>query len=154
MKNFKQKEISDDPKSRNFVTPQISEYMVTNLITFTPDTKISIVIDSLLKNRITGAPVLNKEGEVVGLIDDKDCLNVLMSGAYHNHPVSMDTVSDYMSSVMKSISVNSDLLDAANIFTHTPFKRLIVLDDDGMLVGQISRRDVLRAIKELKVTTW
>ena len=154
MKNFKQKEITADTKNRNFVTPPVSDYMERDLITFTPSTKISVVIDSLLKNRITGAPVLNEKGAVVGLIDDKDCLNVLMSGAYNNHPVSMDTVQDYMSSVMKSISVDADLLEAASVFTHTPFKRLIVLDDNGKLVGQISRRDVLRAIKELKVTTW
>ncbi|GLR19256.1 CBS domain-containing protein [Portibacter lacus] len=154
MKNFKQNVIQKDKKDLAFVAPSITKYMVRELITFNPDTRIIEAIETLLKNRITGAPVLNHSGEVVGLIDDKDCLHVLMSSAYNNHPVDRDTVSDYMSNVMKSISVDSDILDAATIFTSTPYKRLIVLDDKGKLVGQISRRDVLRAINELNHTTW
>jgi len=154
MKNFQTRTVANETKDRKLITPPISDYMTRELITFKPDTEIMVVIDSLLKNRITGAPVLNDGGEVVGLIDDKDCLHVLMSSAYNNQPVARDTVSDYMSNVMKSISVDADLLDAASVFTSTPYKRLIVVDNSGKLVGQISRRDVLRAIKELNLTTW
>ena len=154
MKNYKQKNITVDKKSRQLVTPPITDYMVSDLITFKPDTEIIKVINSLLENRITGAPVLNDAGEVVGLIDDKDCLHVLMSSAYNNLPVDRDVVSDYMSNVMKSIKDDADLLDAARIFTSTPYKRLLVLNQEGKLVGQISRRDVLRAIKDINLTTW
>lgn len=154
MKNFQTRKVANEKKDRKLVTPPIGDYMTKELITFKPDTEIMTVIESLLKNRITGAPVLNDSGEVVGLIDDKDCLHVLMSSAYNNQPVARDTVSDYMSNVMKSVSVDADLLDAATIFTSTPYKRLIVVDKKGKLVGQISRRDVLRAINELNLTTW
>lgn len=154
MKNFKQNVIQKEKKELAFQSPPVADYMTRKLITFKPETGIIEAIETLLKNRITGAPVLNTDGEVVGLIDDKDCLHVLMSSAYNNHPVDRDTVSDYMTNVMKSISVDADILDAATIFTSTPYKRLIVLDEKDRLVGQISRRDVLRAIKELNSTTW
>ncbi len=154
MKNYKQKSIDSDQKNRQLNAPPVTDYMTTNLITFTPDTEIKDVIDSLLKNRITGAPVLNNKKEVVGLIDDKDCLNVLAAGAYYNHPVGKETVSSYMSNVMKTITIHENILDVSNIFLQTPYKRLLVLDDDGKMVGQISRRDILRAIKELKTNTW
>jgi len=154
MKNFKQNVIQKEKKDLGFQSPSVQDYMTKKLITFTPETSIIEAIDTLLKNRITGAPVLNAAGEVVGLIDDKDCLHVLMSSAYNNHPVDRDTVSDYMSNVMRSISDESDILDAATVFTSTPFKRLIVQDKKGKMVGQISRRDVLRAIKEINLTTW
>ncbi len=154
MKNFKQNVIKKEKKELAFQSPPISQYMVSELITFKPETSIIKAIETLLKHRITGAPVLSDSGEVVGLIDDKDCLRVLLSSAYNNHPVERDTVSDYMSNVMKSISVDADILDAATVFTSTPYKRLIVLDKKGKLVGQISRRDVLRAIKEIDLTTW
>ena len=108
----------------------------------------------MLKNRITGAPVLNDNNEVVGMIDDKDCLNVLVSGAYYNHPVAKDTVASYMSNVMKTIPVQSDIVEVANIFLHSKYKRLLVIGDDGKLVGQISRRDILRAIKDMDANTW
>ena len=154
MKNFKQKDSDVDLKDRTLKAPPVTDYMTRKLITFTADTPISEVIDSLLKNRITGAPVLNSQREVVGLIDDKDCLNVLVGGAYYNHPVGKDTVASYMSNVMKSISEHDNIVDVANIFLETKYKRLLVMDDNGRLVGQISRRDVLRAIKDLNLTTW
>ena len=154
MKNFQQKSLGEDLKNRKLQAPNVTAYMVSKLITFKPETKISLVIDSLLKNRITGGPVLNEKNEVVGLIDDKDCLNVLVSSAYYNHPVGNDTVADYMSNVMKTISIHDDIIDVANIFLKEKYKRLLVMDDDGKLVGQISRRDILRAIKDLNTNTW
>lgn len=154
MKNYQQKAVKEDTKSRKLEAPSVTKYMTRELITFKADTKISEVIDSLLSNRITGAPVLNEKNEVIGLIDDKDCLNVLFGGAYYNHPVGHNTVESYMSNVMRSISVHDDIMDVAEIFIHTPYKRLLVMDDEGKLVGQISRRDILRAIKEMKTNTW
>lgn len=123
--------------------------MVRKLITYKPDVPVSEVIDSLLENRITGAPVLNDKNEVVGLIDDKDCLNVLVGGAYYNRPANDYTVASCMSNVMKTISIHADIIDVANTFLTTPYKRLLVMDDDGKLAGQISRRDILRAIKDM-----
>ncbi|NNF20948.1 MAG: CBS domain-containing protein [Saprospiraceae bacterium] len=98
--------------------------------------------------------MLNDQKQVVGMIDDKDCLNVLFGSAYYNYPVGSDTVASYMSSVMKFITVNDTIVGAANIFLQTTYKRLIILDDEGYLAGQISRRDILRAIKDLKKNTW
>ncbi len=154
MKNFQQRSLDHDQKDRKLKAPSVTAYMVRKLITFKPETHIKEVIDSLMENRITGAPVLNSKNEVVGLIDDKDCLNVLVGSAYYNHPVGKDTVASYMSNIMKTISVHDDIVDVANIFLSTKYKRLLVMDDDGKLVGQISRRDILRAIKELKTNTW
>ena len=154
MKNYQQKSTAEAQKNRKLSAPSVMEYMTSELITFKADTEISEVIESLLENRITGAPVLNDKREVVGLIDDKDCLNVLFGSAYYNHPVGKETVASYMSNVMKSISVHDDIVDVANIFLQTKYKRLLVMDDDGKLVGQISRRDILRAIKDLNVNTW
>ena len=154
MKNFKQKLPDSGDKDRSLKTPSVSEYMTKKLITFTTDTPINDVINTLLANRITGAPVLDNNGDVVGLIDDKDCLKVIFASAYYNHPVGKETVSDYMSNVMRSISIDSDLMDAANIFVTSPYKRLLIKDHDGKLAGMISRRDVLRAIKELNLNTW
>ena len=152
MKNFIQKPKAAE--SRSLRSAPVTQYMATQLITFTPETDIDTVINTLLDRGITGAPVLNDQKEVVGLIDDKDCLNVLVHDAYHNQPGPQNTVSAYMSNVMRTISVDTDIVEAANIFLRTPYKRLLVLDHNGKLVGQVSRRDILRAIRELKSTTW
>ncbi|HLF63079.1 MAG TPA: CBS domain-containing protein [Saprospiraceae bacterium] len=152
MKNFIQK--PKPPESRSLKGAPISDYMVTNLITFRPDTEIDTVINTFLEKGITGAPVLNENKEIVGLIDDKDCLSIIVQDAYHNQPGGKATVDVYMTNVMRTISVDADVIDAATIFLRTPYKRLLVIDHNGKLVGQVSRRDILRAIKDMKATTW
>ena len=156
MKNFQQKTTEAGPKDRTLKAPSVTQYMVSarDLITFRADTPISEVIDGLLNNRITGAPILNGAGEVVGLIDDKDCLNMLVRAAYYNQPSAGDTASTYMSNVMKSITEDNSILDAANLFLTTPYKRLLITDSSGKLVGQISRRDILTAIRDMNMNTW
>jgi CBS domain-containing protein len=150
MKNYKQKTVESNTHKRDFTPPAISEYMVprSKLITFQPDTKIFNAIRTLLKHDITGAPVLTESGELVGLIDDKDCLNVLIDAAYYNKPVQGFTVEDYTSNVMKTISEKANIVEAAHEFSRTIYKRLLIVDDSGRLVGQISRRDVLQAIND------
>jgi CBS domain-containing protein len=151
MKNFQQKSVENFQEDRKLKPPPVTDYMVRNLITFKLDTPISEVIAALLKHKITGVPVLNDKGDVVGVIDDKDCLNVLVGGFYYNRPVNDHTVASYMSNVMKTITIHANILDVANIFLTTPYKRLLVMDDNGKLAGQISRQDVLRAIQDLKI---
>jgi len=53
-----------------------------------------------------------------------------------------------------TVSIESDILDVANLFLQTGVKRFPVVDDKGRLVGQVSRRDVLTAMKEANITTW
>ena len=76
MKNYKQKTVDSEAKVAPQDPPSVTKYMTRKLITFSPDTQIKEVVESLLSNRITGAPVLDDKGRVVGLIDDKDCLKV------------------------------------------------------------------------------
>ena len=116
MKNFQNKLVNKDVKQTLNQPPLVEEYMTRDLITFKKDTDINVVIKSLLDNRISGAPVLDDNGQVVGLIDDKDCLNILFGNVYNRLPTTTDTVSNYMSNVMKSISVNQTILDVASVF--------------------------------------
>lgn len=150
MKNYQNKSVETAPARTNFKTAQVTEYMrpVKELITFNLNTEIMEVVDTLLERRITGAPVLNERKELVGLIDDKDCLQVLFDSTYHNQPINNNNVAHFMTNVMKTISANADIYEVADTFLNTKYKRLLVVDDDGKLVGQISRRDILRAIHD------
>jgi len=132
----------------------VTKYMTTDLVTFYPDTEIIKVIDGMLEHRFSGAPVLNEKKELIGLISEKDCLKVLIDSAYHNLPISKQTVEKYMTPDPITVSIESDILDVANLFLQTGVKRFPVVDDKGRLVGQVSRRDVLTAMKEANITTW
>ena len=75
---FTKKDSADNKAGGGEKFEPITKYMATDLITFTPETDVMEVIRTFLKNKISGAPVLNEKKEVVGLIDDKDCLRLLI----------------------------------------------------------------------------
>ena len=151
---FTKKESSESQKPRSEQLEPITKYMATNLITFSPDTDIIEVIRTFLKKNISGAPVLNEKKEVVGLIDDKDCLRLLVDSVYHNDPIANTKVESYMTSVMKVIDISANVVDAAKIFLETKYKRLLVINEEGKLIGQISRADILKAIETIYVPKW
>ena len=130
--------------------PSVTQFMATKLITFKPDMDILDAMNMLLKKKITGAPVLNKQGELVGMLSEVDCLTLLVEGPYNQEPNSVGTVADFMSKDVVTIDQDRTILDAAYTFVNSGLKRLPVRDGDNKLIGQISRVDVLRAIQKVK----
>ena len=139
-------------EKRGMQFPTIDKIMDKDEITLSPEQPIHEAINILLDRRITGAPVLDKNRKIVGMITEKDCLRVLIDSAYHNMP-SDKTVASYMSPVVKTVTTDHDLLDLANEFLTTNFRKFPVVHNET-LVGQVSRRDVLRAIADMNNTTW
>lgn len=152
--NFVRKDEQQDKNQPGKKYEPITKFMATDLYTFKPDTEIIEVIEVLLSKRISGAPVLDERSRLVGLISEKDCLKLMIDSVYHNHPVSKGKVRQYMTTNLKTVSVDADVVDVANEFLQTKFKRFPVVDQEGRLVGQVSRRDILRAIKAMNITTW
>ena len=131
----------------------ITKYMATELVTFKPEQNISEVIKIILEKKISGAPVLNDRRELVGIISEKDCLKLLIDEAYHDQHHSKKTVADYMTTDVATVSVHMDVLDVATEFLNNHFRRFPVVED-GVLRGQVSRRDILKAAHDIKITTW
>ena len=126
---------------------------VNSMITFRPDQEINEVIDIIIEKRISGAPVLDENRKLVGIISEKDCLRIIVDQAYHNLPHISPRVSDYMTKEVKTLSSDSDVVEAATEFLNTAIRRMPIIEK-GTLIGQISRRDVLRAAKNIKPTSW
>ncbi|MGY8781775.1 MAG: CBS domain-containing protein [Fidelibacterota bacterium] len=124
----------------------INDFMAKKLITFNPETPIEIAIESFLKNKISGAPVVNKNGDLVGVLSEKDCMRTLLESTYYNYLGGY--VKEYMSQKVEYVSIHDTLLSVADRFMNSRFRRYPVMNSKK-LVGQISRRDVLRAIVKL-----
>ncbi len=123
----------------------VKDYMAKNLTTFTPEMDISEAIKYLNKHKISGAPVVNDRGQLVGMLSEQDCLQVALQSTYYEDWVGGE-VSQYMTSPVKTVSDSASVVDLAEKFINSSYKRYPVLDEDGSLVGQISRSDVLRAL--------
>lgn len=123
--------------------PSVREYMDTDVPTLTPDTPILEAIDLLIERHVTGAPVLDASGTVVGILSEKDCLMVLALGSDNERPGG--TVAEYMSRNVVHIPSRMNIYYAAGLFLNHSFRRLPVVDN-GKLVGAITRFDILKAI--------
>jgi len=122
--------------------------MATNLTTFTPGLEISQAIKYLNTHKISGAPVVDERGTLVGMLSEKDCLQVALQSTYYEDWVG-GVVSEYMTEELETVPDTASIVDVAEKFLKSSFKRYPVLDEDGELVGQISRSDVLRALDKL-----
>ena len=132
-----------DPSCMPAITAR--EMMVRNLITLSPTMDALEALDVLLRNRISGAPVVNEDGKFLGTFSEKSCMRFTVSVAYDGMP-STDVIS-LIDVDPPTINEETDLLAIAQTFLTASCRRLPVLDKDGRLRGQISRRDVMRAVR-------
>lgn len=119
------------------------DFMVTRLITLAPDMDVFQGVRLLLKHRISGAPVVDREGRYLGSFSEKCSMHVLLDAAYDSLPTT--NVGAFMDTEARTVGLETDLLAIAQVFLLTSARRLPVIDDEGFLRGQISRRDVLEA---------
>ncbi len=125
---------------------RVKDFMTADPVTLTPDMDIHRAIKILLEREISGAPVLNEQGGLVGILSIKDCLRVAFSASYHQEWGGR--VSEFMSSEVQTIESDTDIVEAAELFLKVRYRRFPVVTN-GRLDGLISRYDVLRALDAL-----
>ncbi|NUM53641.1 MAG: CBS domain-containing protein [Candidatus Hydrogenedentes bacterium] len=121
--------------------------MSTWFATLRPDMEIYEAIDVLENKRAAGAPVLDSDGNLLGILTEKDCLRVISNAAYQG--LASGCVRDYMSEPKAVVTTDMDLFTVAKQFLDTNFAVLPVLEN-GKPVGRISRQDMLRGIQQLQ----
>jgi len=122
----------------------VKDYMARTIVTFKRDTPVLDAVHILVKNRIAGAPVVDDEGNLIGMLSELDCMRVALQAGYYGDYGG--PVRDFMSEGVKTVNMEMSIVDLAQLFIDTRFRRFPVTDNNR-LVGQISRRDVLRALE-------
>jgi CBS domain-containing protein len=133
----------------------ILKYMVpiSQMTTFKPYQSIQEAIVTILTKRISGAPVLDDNRQLIGNLSEKDCLRIVVDQIHHNLPIADKKVLDYMSTKVFTFSPKTNVVEAAIEFLNSPVRRYAVVEN-GALIGEISRREILRAAQSIKSTTW
>ena len=125
--------------------PIVADYMARDLVTLAPDMEINRAMNVLLDHGISGAPVVDAQGWLVGVLSKKDCLKAALEASYYRQWGG--TVDRYMARDVRTLEAGMDILAATRAFVDSSFRRFPVLDN-GELVGQISRADALRAMRD------
>lgn len=126
--------------------PTVDDYMARRLTTFRPDDDIMFACRTLIDRRYSGAPVVDVNGELVGMLSKKDCLKIAYNATYHQQWGGK--ISGYMSRNVETIASGTDIASAVDIFLASTYRRFPIVAD-SRLIGQISRCDVLRALESL-----
>lgn len=121
----------------------VREYMTRNLVVFTPETDIFGAIRQLIENKITGAPVVDASGQLLGLFSELDCMRVVASASYFEEMPGK--VQDIMTTEIEAVQGNTSIVELADMFARSNLRQLPVLEN-GQLAGVISRVDVLKAL--------
>jgi len=116
--------------------------MTEDIVTIHPEARIKDAIELLLKQGISGLPVCDEEGHLVGVITEY----ALLAIAY-DHKIQCDTVAQHMTTDVLSIDIDDPINKAADLCIVHRVRRVPVLHK-GHLVGLIARRDVLKALFE------
>ena len=131
--------------------PVARDIMVTKVVVLRPQMAVTEAIRVLLKHSISGAPVVSESGELLGMFSEYDCLKALANEEFFEDYDEQRLVGDVMNRDRHTIEPEADLFRIADRFVSLNIRRLPVLAD-GQLVGQVSRRDVLRALDKLEVS--
>ena len=151
IKNFRAARKQSEKDTSNPIL--VSDYMTKKLITFKPDQSVLDVMDVLIKKKISGGPVVNSKGELMGIISEGDCMKQISESRYFNMPMNETTVEKHMVKDVETIDGNMNIFDAANKFLESRRRRFPIVEN-GKLVGQISQKDVLKAALDMSGRSW
>ncbi len=121
----------------------VKDHMVTEVVTLHPDMEILRAAQVLIGSDVSGAPVLDQHGRLVGMLTERDCLRVTLHAGYHGEPGGL--VRDFMTPDPVVVRPDDTIFDLAEKFIGEKYRRYPVMDG-GRMVGVISRRDVMRAV--------
>jgi len=125
------------------------DLMSTSLITFRPEQTVLEASQMLMKPGISGGPVFDEEGGLIGVLSELDCLRMLASDEFYQEEQEEGAlVQQFMSVGGKTIAPDLGIYAISHYFLTMPIRRLPVVEHDR-LVGQVSRRDVLRGMEEM-----
>jgi CBS domain-containing protein len=127
---------------------KLGDYMVDKPATINQDAPLFEAVDLIIQNKVSGVCVVDDSGQLLGILSELDCLRAILSAAYDQ--ASVGTVKDYMISTnINSARADDDLINVASDMLAKGQRRRPVLGDNNKLVGQITCRQILAAVRKL-----
>ncbi|MBO1417870.1 CBS domain-containing protein [Streptomyces sp. FH025] len=133
----------------------VESVMTSPVVTVSPETGFREIVALLTEYDITGVPVLDREGRPVGVVSEADLLRTLAAqddpGSLLPAPQTAQvgpggvvTAADLMTAQPVCTTPDTSVVAAARMMSRHGLKRLPVLDEEGRVIGMVSRGDLLR----------
>lgn len=126
----------------------LRDYMLTNPVKVRADDNVMDAMQVILDNKISGVCVVDDEQNLVGILSELDCLRAALGAIYNNS--STGKVREYMANDNLVVAhPNEDIVDVAQDMLLKNKRRRPVVED-GKLIGQITCRQLLKAVKKFR----
>ncbi len=126
------------------------DIMSRNFVKFSPDMDILEAVDLIVRHNISGGPVVDKLGNLVGILSEIDCMQATVQASYHASRAGR--VKEVMRPPSVIIDIDDSVMSIAKRFAsqdHTYYYRGFPVLKHNRVVGRIILRDVLRAMAEM-----
>jgi CBS domain-containing protein len=126
---------------------KLKDHMVTNPITVSAKDSVLHAIDNIITNKVSGVCVVDRDNNLVGIVSELDCLNAILNATYNGAGSDVGSVENIMTKEVITASPGDDIVDTASSMMKVRHRRRPVVLD-GKLVGQVTVRQLLSAVKE------
>lgn len=136
------------------------DIMTREVVAVGPDLPAAKVAQTMASKGVSGVPVVDEQGEVLGVISEKDFFRLMGASEFPNFmavvarcltekgcvafPLRDKKAGDIMSSPAITVREETPAVEIARVFTQKKINRVPVLDQGGRIVGIVSRADILR----------
>jgi CBS domain-containing protein len=124
--------------------------MIQRPVLVTPETELFRAIHEILTHKISGVAVVDERRRPVGMLSELDCLRAILTGSYHQE-LGEQLVREHMTVGVECTMADEDVFDVAKSMLDHKHRRRPVLDEHGHMVGQLTCRQLLKAIKDFDV---
>lgn len=126
----------------------LRDYMLKNPVTVKPEDNVFEAMKIISDNKISGLCVIEEDGRLVGVLSEMDCLRAVLAAVYNED--NFGPVSDYMTAENLVVAhPGEDIVDVAQDMLRQNKRRRPVVEN-GKLIGQITIRQLLKAVREFR----
>ncbi len=123
----------------------LRDYMITNPIKVKDDDNLFDTMKIIIDNKVSGVCVINENKALVGVLSEMDCLAAILKATYNE--VGVGLVNEYMTKDVIVAHPSDDIINVAQDMLLKNQRRRPVVEN-GVLVGQVSCRQLLTAVKK------
>ncbi|MEX2188954.1 MAG: CBS domain-containing protein [Pirellulales bacterium] len=124
----------------------VRQVMTKRVVTIPISATVDDVFDLLLRHNVSGLPVVDGDDRLVAVVSEADLFRLL------DTPASQSTaLAELWTAGVISVRPEDTLPDVIDLFRAHQVRRFPVVDDEGKLIGVVSRRDVIRMIRDVRV---
>lgn len=124
---------------------KVKDHMNGTKLAFPAEMDVLRAIHQLIEFKLSGAPVIDHHGNLIGFLSEKDCMKVALNAAYQGEAAGR--VDEYMHASVQTIDYEASIIDVAQTFLATSYKCLPVIKENR-LVGSITRQNILKALQK------